>query len=261
MMMMMDSNGGRFNKLVLNMISKTLWLILICFLWINISAQDKISDFSKGTLIYDNALAMDADVMGWRMEGPGVISFKEGWTRMYSPNEKFHHVFWCPQDFPSSFMAEWEVQNLKTEAGLCIIFFAAKGAKGESIFDPSFPVRDGTFRQYTKSDLFNSYHISYYANGRDAPGREISHLRKNTGFNLVQEVEPGIPIKSKAIHKITLIKEEAHILMFIDGRKIIDWQDDGQKYGPVLRDGKMGFRQMQWTDFQYRNFQVWDIKK
>lgn len=37
--------------------------------------------------------------------------------------------------------------------------------------------------------------------------------------------------------------------MFIDGRKIIDWQDDGQKYGPVLRDGKMGFRQMQWTDF------------
>lgn len=92
-------------------------------------------------------------------------------------------------------------------------------------------------------------------------GREISHLRKNTGFNLVQEVEPGIPIKSKAIHKITLIKEEAHILMFIDGRKIIDWQDDGQKYGPVLRDGKMGFRQMQWTDFQYRNFQVWDIKK
>lgn len=138
--------------------------------------------------------------------------------------------------------------------------FAAKGAKGESIFDPSFPVRDGTFRQYTKSDLFNSYHISYYANGRDAPGREISHLRKNTGFNLVQEVEPGIPIKSKAIHKITLIKEEAHILMFIDGRKIIDWQDDGQKYGPVLRDGKMGFRQMQWTDFQYRNFQVWDIK-
>ena len=215
MMMMMDSNGGRFNKLVLNMISKTLWLILICFLWINISAQDKISDFSKGTLIYDNALAMDADVMGWRM---------------------------------------WEVQNQKTEAGQCIIFFAAKGAKGESIFDPSFPVRDGTFRQYTKSDLFNSYHISYYANGRDAPGREISHLRKNTGFNLVQEVEPGIPIKSKAIHKITLIKEEAHILMFIDGRKIIDWQDDGQKYGPVLRE-------MQWTDFQYRNFQVWDIKK
>ena len=54
MMMMMDSNGGRFNKLVLNMISKTLWLILICFLWINISAQDKISDFSKGTLIYED---------------------------------------------------------------------------------------------------------------------------------------------------------------------------------------------------------------
>jgi hypothetical protein len=49
--------------------------------------------------------------------------------------------------------------------------------------------------------------------------------------------------------------------MFVDGRKIIDWLDDGKTYGEVLGSGKMGFRQMQWTHFRYRNFKVWNLKK
>jgi len=227
---------------------------------INIYAQNSIDDFKKGELIYQNSLASKADVDDWIMEGTGVIDFKDGWMYMYSPNEEFHHVFWCPKDFPGSFIAEWEVQNQKTDAGLCIIFFSAKGNNGEDIFDPSFPKRDGTFSQYTKSKYFNNYHISYYANGRDDPGREISHLRKNSGFHLVQEKEPGIPVKSTAIHKMTLIKDGARIVMFVDERKIIDWTDDGKKYGPVLDGGKIGFRQMKWTHFRYRNFKVWAIK-
>ncbi len=212
----------------------------------------------KGELIYKNSLASSGEVKDWKMEGPGVTEFKEDWMEMYSPDERFHHVFWCPKDFPGSFVAEWEVQNLDTDAGLCIIFFSAKGDKGESIFDPSFPKRDGTFNQYTKSKHFNNYHISYYANGRDNPGREISHLRKNKGFELVQEVEPGIPVKSTAVHKMTLIKDSAHIVMFVDDRKIIDWTDDGQNQ-PVWRDGKIGLRQMQWTHFRYRNFKIWGL--
>ena len=58
-----------------------------------------------------------------------------------------------------------------------------------------------------------------------------------------------------------MIKDGAHILMFVDDRKIIDWKDDGRTYGPVHEDGKMGFRQMQWTHFRYRDFRVWEIKK
>jgi hypothetical protein len=49
------------------------------------------------------------------------------------------------------------------------------------------------------------------------------------------------------------------VVMFVDKRKIIDWMDDGIKYGPVLQDGKIGFRQMQWTHFKYRDFKVWSI--
>ena len=223
------------------------------------NAQDP--DFKKGNLIYENPLAQKKDVADWIMEGPGTVELKDNWMEIYSPEKKYHHVFWCPKDFPASFVAEWEAQNLDTDAGLCIIFFSAKGKKGESIFDPSFPKRDGTFDQYTKSKFLNCYHISYYANGKDDPGREISHLRKNSGFFMVQQKEPGIPIKSTAVHHLRLVKDGARIVMFVDERKIIDWTDDGQKYGPVLQDGKIGFRQMKWTHFRYRNLKVWNLDK
>jgi len=213
----------------------------------------------KGKILYENTFSSQQDVADWIMEGPGETEFKENWMHMYSPQEKGHHVFWCPNDFPASFIAEWELQNIETDAGLCIIFFAAKGINGEDIFDPAFPERDGTFRQYTKSKQFNNYHISYYANGKDKPAREIAHLRKNTGFNKVQIGEPGIPVKSTAIHTMKLIKDGAHIVMFVDNRKIIDWTDDSNEYGPVLEGGKIGFRQMQWTHFRYRNFKVWEL--
>ena len=227
----------------------------------HVQGQNPLPDFKKGGLLYQNSLASKNDVADWKMEGPGVTEFKDAWMEMYSPDEKFHHVFWCPKDFPGGFVAEWELQNLETDAGLCIVFFAAKGENGEDIFNPTFPKRDGTFNQYTKSKYFNNYHISYYANGRDDPGREISHLRKNKGFNLVQQLYPGIPVKSTDIHKITLVKDGPHIVMFVDERKIIDWIDDGKKYGPVLDGGKIAFRQMQWTHFRYRNFKVWELNK
>lgn len=226
-----------------------------------ITMQAQETDFRKGNLIYENPLKQKQDVINWIMEGSGTIEFRDNWMEMYSPGEKSHHVFWCPKEFPDSFIAEWEAQNLKIDAGLCIIFFLAKGNKGEDIFDPSFPKRDGSFDQYTKSKYLNCYHISYYSNSRDDPGREISHLRKNSGFNMVQQKEPGIPVKSTAVHHLRLVKDDSRIVMFVDDRKIIDWTDDGKKYGPVLQDGKIGFRQMKWTQFRYRNFKVWNLKK
>lgn len=223
--------------------------------------QNLKDDFIKGGLIYQNSLARNKDMANWKMEGPGVTQFKDGWLEMFSPEENGHHVLWCPENIPGSFIAQWELQNLETDAGLCIIFFSASGNNGESIFDPSFPKRDGVFSQYTKSEHFNNYHISYYANGKDNRVREVAHLRKNSGFNKVQVGEPGIPVHSTAIHKMTLIKMGAHIVMYVDNRKIIDWTDNGKEYGPVLQEGKMGFRQMKWTRFRYRNFKVWSIHK
>jgi hypothetical protein len=50
-------------------------------------------------------------------------------------------------------------------------------------------------------------------------------------------------------------------MMFDDGRKFVDWTDDGQALGPVYGDGKIGLRQMQWTGFRYRDFKVWALKR
>ncbi|MBD3290295.1 DUF1961 family protein [candidate division KSB1 bacterium] len=147
---------------------------------------------------------------------------------------------------------------METDAGLCIVFFAAKGEKGQDIFDPSLPERDGTFKQYTKGEIV-SYHISYYANAAHNPDRGHANLRKNNKFILAQEGPEGIPTESEKIHKLRLIKAGNHIVMCVDDRKIIDWIDDGKQYDPVLTDGKIGFRQMRWTHFRYRNFKVWAL--
>lgn len=213
----------------------------------------------KGKLIYQNNLSNKKDVEGWVMEGPARSEFEDNWMHLFSPEEKGHHVFWCPQDFPDSFMAEWELQNMEPDAGLCIVFFSAKGVNGEDIFDPSIKKRDGVFKKYTKSDI-NNYHISYYANA-GGNGREVSHLRKNAGFYRVKVGEMGIPLNSTAVHKIKLIKNDDRITMYLDDNKIIDWLDDGKEFGAVLGGGKIGFRQMQWSHFRYRNFKVWALKK
>ena len=236
-----------------NLVNKVFFAILLL-----ITFKSFTQEISKGKLLYDNSLSTSEKVNDWILEGPAKIEFKNNWMHIFSPNEEGHHVFWCPIDFPGNFIAEWEAKNQEIDAGLCIIFFAAIGLKGESIFDASMPKRTlGTFTDYTKGAM-NDYHISYYANGRDNPNRETANLRKNKGFNLVQTGEIGIPVQSTAIHKMKLVKQEGKILMYIDDRKIIDWIDDGIKYGKILQDGKIGFRQMQWTHFAYRNFKVWE---
>ena len=220
---------------------------------------------AKGQLLYDNSLNDRQNVNDWIMEGPGNTKFINGWMQMHSPNEQGHHVFWCPIEFPDSFIAQWEVQNLKYDAGLVIVFFAAKGTNGEDIFDPTLPARDGTFDQYTLGKI-KSYHISYYANAAHNPDRAHANLRKNNTFSLLQQGQKGIATLSSAIHQIRLLKQANHIQLFIDDRKVIDYVDDqptvnGVDTGRPLEGGKIGFRQMQWTHFQYRNFKVWDIAK
>lgn len=193
------------------------------------------------------------------MEGPGETEFTDGWMEVFSPEREFHHVFWCPVDFPDRFVAQWEAQNLDPEYGLCIIFFAAKGMEGEDIFDPSLPERDGTFGWYIK-DRLRSYHISYYANTPKKPDRRVAHIRKNNEFRMVQQGEVGIPPRSTRPHQLTLIKDGPHIRFFIDDRKVIDWTDtDENEPRQAYGEGKIGFRQMQWTHFRYRNLRVWDI--
>lgn len=236
--------------------------LLLLLILLHVSQASATS--TKGKLLYENNFSSAEHMKGWIMEGPGKLAFDQQWMKMYSPNEEMHHVYWCPETFPDSFIAEWEVQNLKFDAGLVIIFFAALGVNGEDIFSPNLAKRDGTFNQYTLGDI-NSYHISYYTNAAHNPDRGHANLRKNNTFSLLQKGEEGIATQSKNIHKVRLVKQADHISMFIDDRKVIDYIDnnpviDDVDTGKALGAGKIGFRQMKWTKFQYRNFKVWALK-
>jgi len=219
----------------------------------------------KGRLLLDAALANEGDVKGWIMEGPGKAEFAEGWMKMWStrpdakPPANGHIVFWCPKDFPERFVCEWDCQIVSPE-GLNIIFFAAKGENGEDIFDPRLPQRDGTFVQYTNGKIV-CYHISYYANTPDTPGRATSNLRKDHAFYLMATGPVAIPAGSSRIHHLRLIKDRGHIQALVDGKVFIDYTDrGGDRYGPIYTDGKIGLRQMQWTAARYRNLKIWELK-
>jgi hypothetical protein len=219
----------------------------------------------RGRLLYETALGEENDVKSWVLEGPGKVTFQDGWMQMRSTRPDAtgdvngHIVFWCPQDFPESFVAEWEIQ-IVSDLGLTIVFFAAKGENGEDIFDPSLPPRDGTFAHYIRGAV-KSYHISYYASTPFYRGRPTSNLRKNNRFYLLASGPVAIPVGSKDVHKVRLIKDRGHIQLQLNGKVSIDCTDDGgDRYGPVYGGGKIGMRQMQWTVGRYRNLRVWQLR-
>jgi hypothetical protein len=215
-------------------------------------------EWMRGALIHAHPLATPDDIAGWQLEGPGAMEFEDGWMRIFSrrpQGPQGHLVLWYPADLPDRFIAEWEMQLLKEE-GLCIVFVAARGRRGEDLFASSLARRDGVFDQYIQGDI-DCYHISYYPNSPVMePGRTTSNMRKNAGFFLVDNGPIGIPIGSKEIHRITVIKDEGRVQLAVDGRVVIDFTDDGTQFGPRLTEGKLGFRQMQWTDARYRNLRI-----
>jgi len=246
----------------MNAVAKQLSLCVVTLCLLSIihrAGAVETGQHARGKLLYEGSMGTRDTVKGWKMEGPGTVDFRDGWMQMFSPQEKMHHVYWCPATFPSAFVAEWDAQNLKTEAGLCIVFFAARGDNGKDIFDPTLPARNGTFKQYTHGRIV-SYHISYYTNAAHNPDRGHTNLRKNNKFILLQKGKEGIPARSKKIHKIRLVKDGPHIVMYVDKRKVIDWTDDGKRHGPAHTSGRIGFRQMKWTRFRYRNFRVWELR-
>lgn len=222
-------------------------------------------DDMKDEIIYEADFSESGALENWTMEGPGVFETdSDGWMTMESteidvggPGDG-HFVFWAPPSLPENFFAEFDFQAI-SDMGLCIMLFAAKGSNDKDIFDPSLKPRDGHFGGYIRGDI-DCYHISYYANIPTNPGRITSNLRKNPGFYLVSNGPPGVPMNSKDIHKVILARKDGRIRLGVDDKTIIDWQDDGVKYGPVHGGGHFALRQMKWMKARYNNFKLWSVK-
>ena len=213
----------------------------------------------RGELLHESLMDRPESLEGWVAEGPLDLRFEDGHLLMRSAAFVGNTVFWCPQDFPDRFVAEWDFQPL-SHYGLAIVFFAARGGKGEDIFDPKLPPRDGDFGHYIKGAI-TSYHVSYFANVRDYQmGRTDSNLRKNNHFYRVGGGPVAIAPGARGWQHMRLIKDGNRIQLAADGRTCVDWTDDNpDRYGPPHEDGKIGLRQMTPTIGLYRNFRVWRL--
>ncbi|NQX58807.1 DUF1961 family protein [Paenibacillus qinlingensis] len=219
----------------------------------------------KRTLIYENNLASMEDIRGFQLEGQAKISFPNGRMRMEnsldeSLGQMANYVFWCPEEFPGDIQVEWDFWPVK-EPGLSMMFFAAAGMNGEDLFDPILNERYGQYEQYTHGDI-RTLHIAYFR--RRYPEERSFHLcnlRKSSGFHLVAQGADPIPNVEDCMppYHLMLRKQGAKVHFAINELPILEWEDDGRTFGPILGSGKIGFRQMAPLIAEYANLQVYRL--
>ncbi len=220
-------------------------------------------DYPLGKLLYENPLATQKDVAGFRMEGQALVHFPAGRMRLENRldpalGQKSNFLFWCPQDFPPDVAITWEFYPLR-EPGLCMLFFSAGGKKGEDLFDAALAKRTGEYQQYHHGDI-NAFHMSYFRRRYESERAfHLCNLRKSYGFHMVTQGADPIPsvADAKSPYRIKLIKRKKEVAFFINGLPVLRYLDDGKTYGPLLQGGKIGFRQMAPLVAEYSNLKVY----
>ncbi len=216
-------------------------------------------------LIYHNPLSCEEDIKDFILEGSAKVSFEEGKMRLEnamdaSNGQKANYVLWCPEDFPSDVYIEWDFRPLR-EPGLCILFFAALGINGESIFAENLAKRTGEYVQYHHGDI-NAFHVSYFR--RKEPDERAFHtcnLRKSYGFHLVAQGADPIPgvEDAKEMYHIGVLKKGNVVKFYVNELEVFSYEDDGKTYGDLLKGGKIGFRQLAPLVAEYSDLKVYEI--
>ena len=224
-------------------------------------------EFVKSELLYENPLATPRDVENFHVEGQPAFSFPRGAMRLENAvarnkEEGIHgnFVVWCEQDFPDNIAVSWDFKPL-TDAGLAMFWIAAKGRNGEDVLSPKLASRDGDYPQYHHGDI-NALHASYYRRNQGEINFRTCNLRKSYGFHFVCQGADPLPDAHYAtqMYRIEVIKAQRHLRFAINDMVIYHWIDDGESYGPVLEDGKIGFRQMAGLIAEYANLQVHKVE-
>lgn len=225
-------------------------------------------EFEKGELLYENPLAAQNDVKDFITEGDAAITFPRGRMRMENAfdrcdekHQSGNFNIWCPIDFPDNIAVSWDFRPL-TDTGLSMFWIAAKGRNGEDLFDANLASRNGIYKQYFDGDI-NALHCSYFRRNPKEIGFRVCNLRKSHGFHLVCAGGDPIPDSAyaKEPYRIEVVKAEENFAFSINGLMIYHWIDDGKSYGNILKDGKIGFRQMAGLIAEYANLTVHEIPK
>lgn len=190
--------------------------------------------------VYQTTFDKPSELDNWKLEGGRKASIADGKLVLESTGEHNHLVCWLKTEAPADFLLEFSIRPQNRREGLAIIFFNARGKKGENIFDPALAPRDGLFRLYHSGD-FNNYHISYWAGSRGT-----AHVRKNAGFKLVAagvDLIAGAP--AGAFQTVRLYKREGKIRLMVDDVVAVAFDDEGEAHGPAwTHSGWIGLRQM-----------------
>lgn len=213
------------------------------FAMVSISAYSFI--FSGcATNTTNNAVLLQADfseaefdvASTWHLEGRGDARIDTG--RLALQDTGVGIVLWAQQDFPSDVRLQFDL-SFSNNRGIGVFFIGAQGLEGEDILTEQ-PQRDGSYDPYIKGNI-HSYGFSlhrFFPDGRHNPG---SNIRKNSGFGIVNHVEPDPIMQAGQIHRIQIEKTGGHLRLWVDDKLIHEWQDDGT-LGPILQVGKIGFR-------------------
>ena len=174
--------------------------------------------------------------------------------------QKANFVLWCNKDFPENIKITWKFKPIK-EPGLAILFFAAKGIKGEDIFDGSLQKRTGEYPLYHHGDI-NAFHVSYFR--RKEPDERSFHtcnLRKSYGFYLVAQGADPIPDAADCSddYLMEVVKCGSKVSFSINGLQVFGFNDDGETYGSLLGGGKIGFRQLAPMIGEYSELKVYEV--
>jgi hypothetical protein len=221
-------------------------------------------DVTVKETLYENPLASDSDVAGFRLEGQAATSFPLGRLRLEnvldpSLGQESNFVLWCPETFPADVRISWDFWPLR-EPGLAMLFFAARGRNGEDLFDPALAGRNGVYDQYHHGDI-DGYHVSYFRRRgflAEEQGMHLTNLRKSHGFHLVAQGADPIPSVVHAVppYRIQLTACRGEIEFAIAGIPTFRWTDRGDVGGPPLAGGKIGLRQMAPLIAEYANLRV-----
>ena len=224
----------------------------------------KYSYFEKGECLYFNPLTKIQSIENWKLEGQAKVNFENErliLENKLDPNihgDNAHWVFWCPTDFPDKIIIEWDFYPLQ-EPGLCMMFFAATARNGEDIFQPSLPKRQGKYPEYHSGSI-NALHLSYFRHKYpDERAFRTCNLRKSHGFHLVaQGADPLPPVEdADSPYHMKLVKYEGIVQFSINNLTVLEWEDEGTAYGPILNGGKIGIRQMAPMKASYENLAVY----
>ena len=191
--------------------------------------------------LYQSSFDDETALEDWKLEGGRKMSVANGSLVLESDpeNRRNHLVCWLKKEMPADFLLEFTVWPENRKDGLNIVFFNARGLKGESIFDPALAPRDGLFKLYHSGDL-NNYHISYWAAGRDT-----THIRKNKGFHKPAVGKDLVDGGPDGFQTIRIYKRGGKIRLMVDDVVSLAYDDDGKTYGPVhAHSGWIGLRQM-----------------